>query len=167
MRNFKYMTIALILLFSMKLKSEVKIGQKPPPFRLFAGEKIIDLTNYLGAIPIVISFFSTTCRPCKREIPFLHKKSHNNTKFKLILVVTDTGNEGKIKKFLKSIHKKFENIPYIYDPYGKILKDYNDPKKLPYTIYIGKSGKVVSIQTGYSYKKKYLLKKIIKLLQEK
>lgn len=143
----------------------LKGGDKPPSIRLYDSKgDLNDLSDYEGKIPVILTFFSTNCIPCKKEIPFLFYQSNNGKKFKLMLVVTDADfSEKNVEKYLKSAGVK---APYIYDPDMRIVKKYK-VKELPHSVYIGKSGVVVSVENGYSPKRNKDLTVLIKSLNDK
>ncbi len=143
----------------------LKAGDRPPSFRLYDSEGVVnDLSEYEGKLPVILTFFSTSCLPCKKEIPFLFYQSNNGKKFKLILVVTDPDfSEKNVEKYLRSAGVK---SPYVYDPDMRIVKKYK-VKELPHSVYIGKSGAVVSVENGYSPKRNKDLTNLIKSLNDK
>jgi len=151
--------IFLIFIFNSTITAKkVKVGSYPPSFVYFNSvDKKIKLKNYKEYKPVVVSFFATYCQPCKKEIPFLFKQSKKGKSFKLILIAAQKTKESLLKTFLERINV---NIPYIYDPFERSSKDFK-VKSLPQTIYIGKSGKIVAIETGYS---KYKHKKYIEII---
>ena len=150
--------IILTLLLSYNLYAQIKVGFEPPDFILYDsnGAKI-DTLQYQGKIPVVISFFATFCMPCKKEIPFLLEKSENQKKFKLILVVTDTSDKKKLAAFFSSMRVTH---PYIYDQGGMLSQRYKT-QELPFTIFIGKSGKIVAVEKGFNQSNHVLYNEVI------
>ncbi|MCE3075226.1 TlpA family protein disulfide reductase [Chryseobacterium gwangjuense] len=55
---------------------------------------------------LVVNFWSTTCAPCVKELPYfmeVNNKHKNNPKFKMILVSLDRGvDKGRVLKFIKN-----------------------------------------------------------------
>lgn len=145
-------------------KAWLNPGDPVPAFSFFDSDgNRIKLSEYAGNTPVVLTFFGTFCVPCKKEIPFLISQSNKGKNFILVLVVTDTGIEETILDYLKKARIKH---PYIYDPTGEVVKDFF-VTELPHSVYIGKSGAIVSVEKGYTPKKNNELKKLIKTLAEK
>ncbi len=163
----KKMYVLLLGFFTIffMIKAEVEVGEFPPSFRYFdSHNQKIDLKEYMDSKPVVISFFATYCFSCRREIPFLVRASHNNKRFQLILVASDTRNKKKISRFLRKI--RVPNAPFIYDPTQRIYENFRI-KGLPTTIFIGKSGRIVAVEVGFTQKKVGKYNKIISELWKK
>jgi peroxiredoxin len=144
--------------------ANAQTGDEAPGFVYYdsSGEKI-KLSKFIDKEPVVLSFFATYCKPCRKEIPFLIKEAQKGNHFRLLLIATDTGNELAIKKFLSEIKV---NYPYIFDPQSRIIKDY-EVKDLPLTVYIGKSGKIIFIEHGFEESKEKEYQAKLNSLKEK
>lgn len=125
----------------------IAVGEIPPDFNTYnSNDEKIKLSDYAEKMPVVITFFATYCEPCKKEIPFLYAESKGESLYKFIIISTDSVDDVKIANYLKGIKVVH---PYIRDPHQRIIKRYG-PNKLPFTIFVGQSGRIFSIETGFN-----------------
>jgi peroxiredoxin len=142
----------------------ISAGEIPPDFNTFnSKDEKVKLSDFAEKIPVVITFFASYCEPCKKEIPFLFEESKGESLYKLILISTDSVDDTKILAYLKGIKAPH---PYIRDPHQRIIRRYG-PNKLPFTIFVGQSGRILSIETGFNDGKIKDYRAIIKNLRSK
>ena len=141
---------------SMPLKpGELKKGDAAPEFSLFSvkGQKY-SLSEYKMRKKAVLVFFSSTCGPCKKEIPELldlKKKTPSiNTEFLFMAVEKD---EDEIKKFIIGQGWKFDVLMDIYEETAKSYKLVeNDSVMLPGLFPVDQFGVIAFSQVGYNEK---------------
>jgi thiol-disulfide isomerase/thioredoxin len=110
------------------------------------------LSRYVGPkartnlkAPIVFSFFTTSCIPCRKEIPYLHTLQENYPNIKVFLV--NVGEEpDHISNYIKSMGF---TLPVLLDRYGKISEKYF-AKVTPTLVTINVDGTVGFYKQGYS-----------------
>lgn len=124
-----------------------------------AGVRRIDLSSMVGseaeddqrAKAVLISFFATWCKPCKREMPFLQQLS-TEYKAKGLRVVSvaidkDEANWPQIAALVKQNHVTY---PIVKDRYNLIARQYlGDKTALPSVFIVDKDGKVAMVKQGY------------------
>jgi thiol-disulfide isomerase/thioredoxin len=141
----------------------LKAGQKAPTFFLKTLEGAdFYLRDYVGEPRafnksprkyVLISFFASWCKPCRREIPELEKLANKYRSDSLAVFLMNAGDdETKISGFLKEIPTK---IPVIMDIYGTAANKYcpkenGDRIVLPTLALIGKDGNILYIHSGYT-----------------
>ncbi len=71
--------------------------------------KFFRLSNMKGK-PVVVSFFSVKCKPCKKELPEIahFEKEFNNIRF--VAVHVEDNSKKKIEKFIKNLKNSPETI---------------------------------------------------------
>ena len=149
----------------------LKPGDPAPKFVLsqMGGDKVF-LSDYCGKklrqpwkniikYPVVLSFFSTTCEPCKVEIPILQEiaKSYPDSSVKFFLICVGE-EEAKVKAF---VEKQGYTLPVLLDQFMLVSKNYGNPQKVPKLTLIDKEGNIVMFEEGYSEKNMEELKKLL------
>jgi len=124
-----------------------------------AGTTRVDLSSMVGseaeadtaAKAVLISFFATWCKPCKKEMPFLQTLS-TEYKAKGLRVVSvaidkDEANWPQILDLVKQNHVTY---PVVKDRYNLIARQYlGDKTALPSVFIVDKDGKVAMVKQGY------------------
>ena len=106
-------------------------------FQRFDGSTA-NLTQYRGT-PVVVNFFSSTCAPCRTEMPALeavHTSLGDSVTF-LGMDVQDTVEGGKA--FIDTVGITWE---LGRDPEGKLLQDLVAELSLPTTIALDRDGRI-------------------------
>jgi peroxiredoxin len=115
-------------------------------------------SDYLTGKSTLINFWSTTCEPCIKELPFLNNlKETLNSKVNFIAITFDS--KEKVDKFLE---KREFNLQHITDSKEE-LKSYFPILRNPMTFIIDKNGNIKEI-TGIVDENKF--DTIVKILNE-
>ena len=97
----------------------------------------------------MISFWATWCVPCKKEIKNVRAKLadwHKEADFNYMTVsIDESRSEGLVRSYAVSQGWDF---PYLIDPNGDLKRSLNF-QNVPYTLIIGKDGKVAYSHSGY------------------
>ena len=126
--------------------------------------KRFEIKEHLGKGPVVIAFWATWCKPCRKELPAINKvfKKYKDQGLIILAISIDSPRSlSKVKSFVKS-----SNLPYVFlvDPNGEQSTKLQ-VKDIPYTLLADKSGKIVYTHRGYREgDEKELDKKISELL---
>ncbi len=128
------------------------VGKRAPPFKLATLDgKTVSLADFKGSI-LVIDLWATWCGPCVESLPHLDQLSKDFTpagvKF-LAVSVDEAAGRDAVVKFAAQNRL---SIPVALDPDGKLLEAYG-AQGIPYTIVIGKDGKVRKIFLGSGHEK--------------
>ena len=129
---------------SQNTDSDTLIGQIAPNFTLPAlndkSNQKISLADFKGK-PVVINFWSSTCQPCKDEMPLLETQWERVQQQGVVFLgidVEDTSSDGLT--FLKQHGATYTSV---IDSGGSTLVSYG-VTYTPETIFIDSSGKVMS-----------------------
>jgi thiol-disulfide isomerase/thioredoxin len=124
-----------------------------------AGLSRIDLSSMVGgeaepeqqAKAVLISFFATWCKPCKKEMPFLQQLSldYKDKGLRVVSVAIDKDEATwpQIGELVKANHVTY---PIVKDRYNLIARQYlGDKTALPSVFIVNKDGKVAMVKQGY------------------
>ncbi len=103
-----------------------------------------------GGKPMVISFFASWCKPCKRELSAIHEVYPDwveETGVKLVAISTDKAQEAaKVKSYVDSEGWEYE---VLLDPNSDFLRAMGI-QQIPHLLIIDGQGKVVESRSGYT-----------------
>ena len=115
--------------------------------------------------PIVISFWATWCKPCKKVMKYLdqYHQDYADQGFKVLMINQDTPRSlGKVKSYIRSQNHQF----FIgLDPNKKIAKKLNG-EVMPTMILVDKDGFIKWRHQGYIPGEEIEIEKQIKLILE-
>ena len=148
--------------------NRLKIGDECPGFfvKRIDGENFF-LKEYVGENApkkikgLLFSFCSSTCEPCKKEIPELEKMQEKYKDKGLETILINVGeNEDLARKLIKEVNTK---LPVLLDRYMVVSKRLG-VSAVPYTILLDGMGKVKYINTGFAEDK---TEEFLKILEDK
>ncbi|MDO9548984.1 MAG: TlpA disulfide reductase family protein [Candidatus Marinimicrobia bacterium] len=127
-------------------------SQAPRCFAKTIGGKDFFLSRHVGPRarnelkgPVVFSFFTTSCLPCRKEIPFLHALKEEYPELSIYLV-----NVGEDPETVQSyVDKMNYTLPVLLDRYGKISDNYS-AKVTPTLIVINRAGAIEFYKQGFT-----------------
>ncbi|MAF26554.1 MAG: TlpA disulfide reductase family protein [Gemmatimonadota bacterium] len=157
---------AMFLFFAPAAEAELPVLGKAPAFKArdMNGEKV-SLEGYLGKGPIVVDFWATWCKPCKKELPWLQKlhAKYEERGLQMVTVSIDQPkSSGKVKPYVRG--RKY-TFPVIMDPTQHVFRKLQGKGSVPYMVIIDADGSIRYRHTGYQpgFEKK-LEKMILELL---
>ena len=145
----------------------LKIGDECPGFfvKMIDGENFF-LNEYVGEKApknikgLLFSFCSSTCKPCKKEIPELEKMQEKYKDKGLKVILINVGEkEDLARKLIKEVNT---NLPLLLDRYMVVSKRLG-VTAVPYTILLDAMGKVKYINTGFAEDK---TEEFLKILED-
>lgn len=147
------------------------IGKPAPRFRLAnqnagvgASFSLDEWFSADSSHDVIVSFFATWCAPCRKELPFLQHMadSLSGRGLRLVAVCMDSAYGQKQKQMVTDLKL---TCPVVHDKFGIIARRFECGKALPYTVFIGRTGTVAAVSTGFDDKKKSLLKHYISAME--
>lgn len=103
-----------------------------------------------GGKPMVISFFASWCKPCKRELAAIHEVYEDwvdETGVKLIAISIDQGqNAAKVKPYVDSEGWEYD---ILLDPNSEFLRAMGI-QQIPHLLILDGNGDVVESRSGYT-----------------
>lgn len=160
-RILKYATVTLFMILTSFMPVASK--EKAPSFALIdTNGKYVTLNDLLNK-NLLLAFWASYCKPCKREIPQLielEKKYSIIKNVRLVLINIDT--EGK-DAAMPLLNELLTTPPCLFDRYQIVVKKYSPDLKIPATFLINKNGEVLFKIIGESDEN---IKKIEQALQK-
>lgn len=148
----KKIAIALFLIFTFSLVSFASDGDKIPTsiVKKLDGSKINSNTFNNGGKPIIISFWATWCKPCKKELDAIQESYAEwvkETGVKLIAIsIDDARSSGKVVTDVKSKGWDFE----VYIDENQDFKRAMNVNNVPHTFLVDGEGKIVWSHNSYT-----------------
>lgn len=162
----RYLFLLIGIFMVTAASGETDSLKKAPDFVLrdFDGVRW-ELKENLEKYPIIINFWATYCKPCKKELVAFQKLYEKyEKKFEVVAICEDTRkNLFKAKKVV--LDKKLE-FKMLWDKNCKVMREFQ-VSVLPTTFILDKNGNIVFSQKGY--KKEYdkiIEEKILELIKE-
>ena len=141
----KLLITVLIIIVTLNINAQ----RKAPNFKLENLDgKYVELKNFTGNGPLLISFWATWCKPCVEELEE-YKKLYSDYKgngFNIIAISTDDEKTvAKVKPFVKS---KDYNFTILLDTNSEVARKYY-VQNVPYTFLLDEKGNIVYSHLGY------------------
>ena len=119
----KLAVFAFLLMLSPSALAEPKVGERAPHFALRDREgALFDLGR--AKQPVVLDFFRTDCKPCRRSLPVLaklHARRGKQLKVVLVALLEEEEGEERLERFLRATPLPFT---VLVDRYGLAAKKY-------------------------------------------
>ncbi|MEO6654668.1 MAG: TlpA disulfide reductase family protein [Pyrinomonadaceae bacterium] len=114
-----FVFLTIILTLSTPAQTRLRVGSEAP---IFAGTSMdgtpYDLNELRGSV-VVVTFWSTKCEICHRELPKLNRFIERYDTNKVVFLALTMENEDKIAGYLKSNPFKFQILP---NSFGVVLQ---------------------------------------------
>jgi len=134
-----------------------------PDFSLNALDgSTFNVSDHLGKQVLIIDFWATWCKPCKRLLKKLQKIKNTCPDVHVIAIsVDDARSLVNVRPYINS--KGFD-FTVLLDSDSQVVQMFNPEKKIPFTVIVDKDGNIVYTHTGYSPgDEKEIFKKITEL----
>jgi len=126
------------------------------------------LSDHLGEKVILLTFFTTYCKPCMKEHPHLQRfwKKYGDEGLLVFAINSDEpGGIGEVRSWVRRYRLTF---PVLLDGDFAITRQYDPDESFPLTMLIGRDKVIRHIYQGYNPgDERELEKDIIELLGEK
>ncbi len=132
-----------------------RVGGRPQAFELPAvpggpSTRRFDLGDFLGEKPVAICFWATWCTPCRQELPLynaLYERFHDDG-LEVVAISMDSANT------LPNAGPLARRLGLSYDVVSDldtaVTTRLNPRRAAPFSIWIGKNGRIVREREGFS-----------------
>jgi len=147
----KLIAIAAMAIFGFSASAQDATNMDLPntPVKQMNGSSVPFNQAFEKGKVTLVSFWATWCIPCKKEIIAVRNNMENWKKevdFNYVTVsVDDSRATAQVKAYAKSQGWDF---PYYQDPNSDLKRSLNF-QNVPFSIIIGKDGKIAYMQAGY------------------
>lgn len=111
--------------------------------------KVFDLAPSVGRDVILVSFWATWCTPCKGEMPHLQAFHEAYAKDGLVIVSIALDGPDTAAEVAPYIRKQGYTFPVLLDQHGDLAQTLNPTSSAPFSILVGRDGKVVRRFEGF------------------
>jgi peroxiredoxin len=110
----------------------------------------VRLSDHLGQEVVMLSFWATWCGPCLGEMPALENlhKTYKAQGFRLLSVAMD-GPET-MAEVEPTARRYGLTYPVLLDQDTRVVAVYNPTRDAPFTVLIGRDGRIAETKVGYS-----------------
>ena len=132
-------------------KQALALGDaRAPDFELrsLAGTNV-RLGDHFGKDVVLIDFWATYCQPCLIALPHLDElyQKYRNKGFVVLAVAIDEAALGsRVRVEAAKLRLSF---PVLLDPDTQVVSRYNPRSTAPYSVLVGRDGRILSRREGY------------------
>jgi peroxiredoxin len=123
----------------------------PPDFELESLDgSSVRLADHLGKEVVLIDFWATFCEPCLASMPHLDElyRKYKGRGFAVLGVSID--GPDSVAQVRTEVGKLGVTFPILLDQETRVVSLYNPKTSAPYSVLIGKDGRVLVKREGYS-----------------
>ncbi len=169
-RRFPAALIKILILGALAFLSvKPAAAQNPIDFTLKdADGNDVHLRDFLGNKVVLVDFWATWCVPCVKELSHF-QRFYESYKDKGLVVLAISEDGPETVAMVKPFQRRYKyTFTILLDSESKVLALYNPRVVLPYTLLIGRDGRIAKIHQGYSLgDEKMLEQEIVELLEPK
>jgi peroxiredoxin len=123
----------------------------PPDFELSTIDgKSERLSQHLGKDIVLIDFWATFCEPCLAGMPHLDALYRAHRKEGFVVLGVDIDGPDSIAQVKTTVEKLGISFPILLDQETRVVALYNPKTSAPYSVLIGRDGRVLKKQEGYT-----------------
>jgi len=124
---------------------------RPPDFELPTLDGgSVRLSDHLGKQVVLLDFWATFCKPCLRAMPELEKVYQKHRERGLLVLGISIDGAGQRDEVRAEVAKLGVTFPILLDQETRVVALYNPRSSAPYSVLIGRDGRVVRKQEGYT-----------------
>jgi peroxiredoxin len=123
--------------------------------------QMVSLSEHLGKKVVVLDFWATWCVPCQAEMPHLQAMYERYKDQGLIVLGIDMDGPETVAQVPSWTSGHGITFPMLIDEETRAVSIYNPHRSAPYTVIIGKDGKIASAREGFTPGDEKMLEKTV------
>lgn len=126
-------------------------GPRPPDFELETLDgSSIRLSEQLGSQVVLLDFWATFCDPCLAAMPHLDELYRRHKDKGLLVLGIAIDGPDSIAQVRTEVAKTGVTFPILLDDESRVLALYNPRTSAPFSVLIGRDGRVITKREGYT-----------------
>jgi peroxiredoxin len=123
----------------------------PPDFELSTVDgKSERLSEHLGKEVVLLDFWATFCEPCLAGMPHLDALYRQHQKEGFVVLGIAIDGPDSIAQVKTAVSKLGVTFPILLDQETRVVALYNPKTSAPYSVLIGRDGRILKKQEGYT-----------------
>ncbi len=124
---------------------------RPPDFELPTLDgSTLRLSDHLGKEVVLIDFWATFCKPCLRAMPELDALYRKHQSRGLLVLGVSIDAAAELDEVRAEVQKTGVSFPILLDQETRVVSLYNPRTSAPYSVLIGRDGRIARKQEGYT-----------------
>jgi peroxiredoxin len=119
----------------------------------------VRLADHFGKDVVLIDFWATYCQPCLVALPHLDElyRKYKGRGFVVLAVAIDEAALGsRVRVEAAKLRLSF---PVLLDPETEVVARYNPKSTAPYSVLVGRDGRILSRREGYTVAERDVLER--------
>ncbi len=127
------------------------VTETPPDFELETlSGGTVRLGDHIGKDVVLIDFWATYCDPCLASMPHLDALYEKYKDRGFVVLGVSIDGPDSIAQVRSEVQKLGVHFPILLDQETQAVSLYNPKTSAPYSVLIGRHGRVLAKQEGYS-----------------
>ena len=123
----------------------------PPDFELSTVDGRSErLSQHLGKEVVLLDFWATFCEPCLAGMPHLDALYRQHQKEGFVVLGIDIDGPDSVNQVRSTVAKLGVSFPILLDQETRVAGLYNPKVSAPYSVLIGRDGRILKKQEGYT-----------------
>jgi peroxiredoxin len=126
-------------------------GGQPPDFELDTLDgRSVRLSDHLGKDIVLIDFWATFCDPCLAAMPHLDELYVKYKGRGFVVLGVSIDGPDSVAQVKAEVEKLGVSFPILLDQESRVVGLYNPKTSAPYSVLIGRDGRIVRKKEGYT-----------------
>jgi len=123
----------------------------PPDFELSTVDgKSERLSEHLGKEVVLLDFWATFCEPCLAGMPHLDALYRKHREQGFVIFGISIDGPDSVAQVKTTVTKLGISFPILLDQETRVVALYNPKTSAPYSVLIGRDGRILKNQEGYT-----------------
>lgn len=123
----------------------------PPDFELSTVDGRSErLSNHLGKEVVLLDFWATFCEPCLASMPHLDELYRKHRQAGFVVLGISIDGPDSVAQVKTAVSKLGLSFPILLDQETRVVALYNPKTSAPFSVLIGRGGRILKKQEGYT-----------------